>query len=298
MNPLRIITGIALLSLGALTVYLWMENEALRTRLSSREAASVAEVERGQPAASPKQKAGNGAVSSQTNNAASPPSFTANASDEQLVIRRDPDGTLVLHSIQNGVASPMTLESQKQLMQKLAASQLEKTSRFPNGPSWSPGQAAGAPNTKEAGDFTTAWASQIADGGVEWLQLKYPNSVEISEINIHETYNPGALSKVTALLPDGREQIIWEGVEPVEPGAVERSIPVPPGIRSDQIKVYLDTGRVPGWNEIDAVELVGRNGTRQWATESTASSYFGQGHSNYFQPVNSFSLDIDVKGPR
>jgi hypothetical protein len=154
------------------------------------------------------------------------------------------------------------------------------TTKLPGGPSWSPGQAAGAPNTANHGDYSTAWASQSPDGGKEWLQMKYAKPVEIGEINIHETYNPGAISKVSALMPDGSERVIWEGTMAPEAGVIERAVKVPPGIRSDQIRVELDTTRVPGWNEIDAVELVGTDGTRQWATESTASSYYGQGRGN------------------
>jgi len=40
--------------------------------------------------------------------------------------------------------------------------------------------------------------------------------------------------------------------------------------------VYLDRRRVPGWNEIDAVELVGRDGSRQWATSAIASSSYAE----------------------
>jgi hypothetical protein len=150
----------------------------------------------------------------------------------------------------------------------------------PDGPSWSPGKATGPPDTANFGDYATAWASQASDGGKEWLQLKYAKSVEISEINIHETYNPGALAKVVAIMPNGSEKTIWEGTEDTDTGIVERAVKVPKGIRSDQIRIELDTSRVPGWNEIDAVELVGIDGSRQWATESTASSYYGQGRES------------------
>ena len=37
----------------------------------------------------------------------------------------------------------------------------------------------------------------------------------------------------------------------------------------------LDTNRAPGWNEIDAVELLGPGG-RQWASDARASSNYGQ----------------------
>jgi hypothetical protein len=147
------------------------------------------------------------------------------------------------------------------------------------GPSWSHAQAVGAPDTEGAGDIPTAWASREPDAGIEWLRLKYPSPVEISQINVHETYNPGAVSKITALRPDGSEQTLWEGTAPVSEAPVETGFPVPPGIRSDQIKVYLDTARVPGWNEIDAVEIVAPDGSRHWATESSASTYYGDNRS-------------------
>ena len=40
--------------------------------------------------------------------------------------------------------------------------------------------------------------------------------------------------------------------------------------------IHLDTTRVPGWNELDAVELVGRDGSRQWATSADASSTYAE----------------------
>jgi hypothetical protein len=172
------------------------------------------------------------------------------------------------------------------------------TTKLPGGPSWSPGQAAGAPNTASHGDYSTAWASQSPDGGKEWLQMKYAKSVEIGEINIHETYNPGAISKVSAIMPDGSERVIWEGTMNPESGVIERAVKVPPGIRSDQIRVELDTARVPGWNEIDAVELVGTDGIRQWATESTASSYFGQGRNNLTMSLDTRELESFSHGAR
>ena len=55
---------------------------------------------------------------------------------------------------------------------------------------------------------------------------------------------------------------------------VERVFPVSGAISASGVRVYLDTQRVPGWNEIDAVELVGRDGSRQWAAHARASSSF------------------------
>ena len=140
--------------------------------------------------------------------------------------------------------------------------------------SWGEEQTIGPPDTHRAGDIPTAWASRNPDGGEEWLNLDYSNPVYLAELRVRETYNPGAISKVAAVLPNGQEQIIWEGV--TEPGEapIEKVFPVSGNIYAKGVKVYLDTRRVPGWNEIDAVELVGRDGTRQWASQATASSSY------------------------
>ena len=142
---------------------------------------------------------------------------------------------------------------------------------------WDHSQATGAPDTPDAGDRPTAWAPLSPGSGMQWLQLQYGKAVELKEVNIHETYNPGAIAKVAAIMPDGSERVIWQGnAAKTAAGAssLETSVPVPPGITADKVKVYVDTDRVGSWPEIDAVELVGRNGSRQWATGSSASSSY------------------------
>jgi hypothetical protein len=141
---------------------------------------------------------------------------------------------------------------------------------------WGPEQVAGEPDTFQAGDISTAWASREQNAGEEWLKLDYENPVEISEVRVRETYNPGAISKITALLPNGGEVTLWEGVEPQAVAPVEMSFQVASGVNARSVKVYLDTSRVPGWNEIDAVELIGRDGSRQWARQASASSTYAE----------------------
>jgi hypothetical protein len=204
------------------------------------------------------------------------------------------DGTFTVSDPAGSWQRVFSADQLREFRQSMDATMQASVTKLPGGPSWSPGRAAGPPDTPEHGDYATAWASQSPDAGKEWLQLKYPKSVEISEINVHETYNPGALSKVSAIMPDGSERVIWEGTEDPEAGVVERAVKVPPGIHADQIRIELDTSRVPGWNEIDAVELVGRDGSRQWAAESTASSYYGQGRDAGML----VSEDIHSFGPR
>jgi hypothetical protein len=141
-------------------------------------------------------------------------------------------------------------------------------------PNWSAMQATGAPDTLEAGDLPTAWASLAPDGGLKWLELEFEKPTPIAEVRIRETFNPGAITKVVALTPYNGESLIWEGQAPPAIAPAEMVVKPSTPVTSNRIKIHLDTTRVPGWNEIDAVELVGKDGSRQWAKNATASSSF------------------------
>ncbi len=163
---------------------------------------------------------------------------------------------------------------------------------------WDHAQATGAPDTHEAGDKPTAWAPLKPGSGEQWLQLGYEKAVELKEVNIHETYNPGAISKVAALMPDGSEQVLWQGTAvKANSGdeSLETSVPVPPGTTANQVRIYVDTDRVGSWPEIDAVELVGTNGSRQWASSSSASTSYSQNYSGLPLAVGSSGDQVIIQ---
>jgi hypothetical protein len=122
---------------------------------------------------------------------------------------------------------------------------------------WSAMQATGKPDTAGPGDARTAWASLTPDGGEEWLELGYEAPVFPTRVRIHETYNPGAVVKIEARDGKGGWTILWQGRDPVREGAgwCELAVASPMAVRT--IRITLDSANVPGWNEIDAVELIG-----------------------------------------
>jgi hypothetical protein len=142
--------------------------------------------------------------------------------------------------------------------------------------SWAPAQATGAPDCPDAGDHATAWATAEADRGIEWLTLTYAKPMKVAQVRIHENFNPGAVSRVAAVVA-GEEVILWEGTEPIRPAPAVFSVEALEVVTADTIKVYLDTRRVSGWNEIDAVELVATSGASQFAAGATASSSYAWG---------------------
>lgn len=125
-------------------------------------------------------------------------------------------------------------------------------------PRWAASQATGEPDTPSAGDCPTAWASRDPDGPSEWIELRFATDVEPEIIRIHETYNPGAIVKVEARDGERAWKTLWEG--PAAPADAPRWLEIPvnsAGFTTQRVRLTLDTGAVPGWNEIDAVELVG-----------------------------------------
>ena len=93
---------------------------------------------------------------------------------------------------------------------------------------WGPEQAVGAPDTwPKSGDIGTAWASKTPDGQEEWLQLTYAAPVHPTAVLVYETYNPGALSRITCVAEDGKETDLWTGSDPTAPGSTKGISVVP-----------------------------------------------------------------------
>src|SRR5262245_25848793 len=144
---------------------------------------------------------------------------------------------------------------------------------------WGPEQATGEPNTNMAGDIVTAWASLTPDGQDEWLLLEYAEPVVPSVVMVHETYNPGALVRVTAFKLDGEEVEIWKGKDPtpVDPTGMGMSeVNVTADFKTCRIRIHLDSKNVPGWNEIDAVGIKDSSGKTHWARSAHASTTYAE----------------------
>jgi hypothetical protein len=143
-------------------------------------------------------------------------------------------------------------------------------------PGWSAAQASGPPDTQSGGDHPSAWAAAEQDAGPEWLRAQFETPVDIAQVRVRETDHPGAIVKVTAILEDGREIPIWHGAEPTGlTPPYDAAFSAPSGIKARAVQIELDTRKTPGWEEIDAIELVGRDGSHQWASSVTASSSYG-----------------------
>ena len=140
---------------------------------------------------------------------------------------------------------------------------------------WSSDQFLGDPDTLSDGDRPTAWASLEPNDGIEWIEIDFARVVTPDSIHIRETYNPGAVVKVEALDADGNYHIVWRGQDPTResPGVFE--VPYDLSFATDSVRITLDTRRVSGWNEIDAVGLM-VDGRTYWGIDGEASSSYAE----------------------
>jgi hypothetical protein len=162
---------------------------------------------------------------------------------------------------------------------------------------WGPEQACGEPDTHMAGDVQTAWASQTPDGQDEWLLLEYAEPVVPETVLVYETFNPGALCRVTVFKLDGEEVEVWKGKDPTPVnsgmGTSEINFRVP--FKTNRVKLYLDSRNVPGWNEIDAVGLRDTAGKTHWAVSADASSTYATDNLGVWQVAQGANVQIAVR---
>jgi beta-lactamase regulating signal transducer with metallopeptidase domain len=144
---------------------------------------------------------------------------------------------------------------------------------------WGPEQVTGPPDTwPQAGDIGTAWASLTEDGQDEWLLLEYAEPIMPNAVLIYETFNPGAVRRVTVFNLNGEEVEVWKGKDPTPIGKPNGLSVIPFRIKfkTNRIKIYIASKEVTGWNEIDAVGLRDVLGRTHWAAAAEASSTYAQ----------------------
>jgi hypothetical protein len=141
-----------------------------------------------------------------------------------------------------------------------------------------PEQACGAPDTPEAGDQLSAWASREQDAEGEWLLLEFGAPIRATKLEVHETFNPGALARVTVFNHDGDELEVWQARDVAAVAEPKRTLAIdlPLGFVVERVRLHLQSERVPGWNEIDAVGLHDDQGHVHWAARAVASSTFAE----------------------
>ena len=121
----------------------------------------------------------------------------------------------------------------------------------------SPFQATGVPNVDTEGDNGNAWTPKEPDAGLEWLDLVYSKPVFANAIRIRESAGAGAVAKVDLYDEQGQAHTIWTGTDPTT-GLNYFMLNLPKtAFKTNHLRLTLATNVISGYNEIDAVQLVG-----------------------------------------
>jgi len=128
-------------------------------------------------------------------------------------------------------------------------------------PDYAAFQATGQPDTTdECGDFPTAWASAERTG-VDWLELMFEKPVYPEQINIYQNNLPNQVVEVEALDTEGTYHTVYTHQPKVTNCPYILDIDITDAdYQAVGIRVTVDQSVLDptSWNEIDAVELVGR----------------------------------------
>jgi hypothetical protein len=154
---------------------------------------------------------------------------------KQDAIKNDPDGQWAIEATASSVYNDATGDA-----------------------GWSAKQATGAPNVDRYADDPHAWTTKTPDAGIEWLDLKFARPVHASEVRVRESMGSGAVVKVELFDEAGTPHPIWQGVDPTKDLNYLILTFKPTDYKVNRVKLTLATNIVPGWNEIDAVQLVGK----------------------------------------
>jgi hypothetical protein len=122
-------------------------------------------------------------------------------------------------------------------------------------------RATGAPDTDGYGDSFTSWATKDTDSGIEWIDLQFAKPVNATEVKIRQNYNPGAIIKIELFDEKNVAHSIFQGPDmtkykPSSIGWLNAAFDKT-AYKTQRVKITLATNTVPGWNEIDAVQLLG-----------------------------------------
>jgi hypothetical protein len=181
------------------------------------------------------------------------------------------------------VAEWLRVETDEQVIEALHGAQKQQKEI----PGWHALQACGAPDANPKRDDPKAWASASGDMGLQWLELTYASPMRASGVRIYEVNSPGAVAEVKAKTPSGAWDTLWSGTASGNGAPLVLEWPLT-SYEVKTIRIVLDTDRTPGWNEIDAVELLG--GGSQWAKYATASSTYAGSHTETFFTSGNGSL--------
>jgi outer membrane protein OmpA-like peptidoglycan-associated protein len=137
------------------------------------------------------------------------------------------------------------------------------SSAFATSGAYSASQVLGKPNSLSFKNTTSpvAWAAKndgddAPAGQVEVIRVGFKNSLIARQAAIFENFNAGAIIEVIIFSESGQSDTIYStrAVAPVASPNI-LSIPITAGFAVSELEVHIHTGKIPGWNQIDAIGI-------------------------------------------
>ena len=123
---------------------------------------------------------------------------------------------------------------------------------------FSPEQALGPPNALPLGQINDrAWIPK-REGRDEFIEVRFARSVLAQQITVVENFNPGAVTKIELVDTRGVHHEVYRNDNPGPLPDAYRTLevrvpPATPAYRTVGAVVHLNTGKVEGVNQIDAI---------------------------------------------
>lgn len=103
-----------------------------------------------------------------------------------------------------------------------------------------------------------SWRTADPNEGPESVELTYAQPVKAIGVEVYQTLNPGSIVRVLINDTNGQWHEVWVGQSPTEtcPAILRIEFP-PPDFISNMVRLELDTSLISGWNQLDAIKLIG-----------------------------------------
>ncbi|MCP3981111.1 MAG: VCBS repeat-containing protein, partial [bacterium] len=120
---------------------------------------------------------------------------------------------------------------------------------------WGAIQASGPPeNVGNCDDAATNWSPLTATSDAEWLELSYGTPVHATGVRVHESLVGGFVTRIELRDTNATLHTVWSESDTTVCGGVLEATWAETSYLVKNVRITTQT---PGWEEIDAVELLG-----------------------------------------
>jgi hypothetical protein len=195
--------------------------------------------------------------------AAAPAAQPATPAPAPAAPAADPDAAAKASAVQEALAEDeIASDPRGQWAVSATASSTYANDKSPaSTAAYTPNMVTGMPNVERYSDNGNAWASETADKGIEWLEVKFAKPVNATGLRVRQNNAPGAIIKIELIDEGGAKHPLWAGIDDTKYeynkiAWLDRKFDKT-SYRVTGLKLTLATNAVVGWNEIDAVQIVG-----------------------------------------